>query len=166
MVPKIVRAAVLSGAALLAACGGGDEGCAQTGPLTVAYVGERLDAASMIHYLGYRLGQTNSWALEIKGVTPACLAGLNVVPRSEGEDVPTGFTLDRATGRISTGVLSSHVEGTCVQAGGPVSGSSVNRMCPSGQIFMDRRTVLIVSSNHINTTAIKVSTPVSFEPKP
>ncbi len=120
----------------------------------------------MIHYLGYRLGQANSWTLEIKGVNSACLAGLNVVARSATEDVPAGFTLDKATGKISTGVMSGHVEGMCVQSGGLVTGSSVNRMCPTGQTLSDRRTVLIVSSNHINTTAVKINTPLSFEPLP
>lgn len=154
----------------VASCGGGgtsSSDCKQTGSVTYVYTNETIDPKYQFHVLGYKLGQTNTWALTINGVSEGCLAGLKVVARSATEGVPAGFVLDQATGKISSPVMTQHIEGNCEITSGNIAGQSVNRTCPAGQILINRRvTVLNISSNFIDSKGEVNNTALTYAPKP
>lgn len=152
-------AVVLTGLAL-SSCGGGGDSCEQTGAVEFVYtpaVRTNGDDA-----LTYRLGQANKWTLQLRGVSSACLAGLNVSVPNGRPALPAGFTLDAGTGEIRTGVLSTHVEGRC-QNSGTIIGPSVNRSCGAGLTFHDERYVLVIKTNTVNNETL-VNTPITFQP--
>ncbi|KQV60059.1 hypothetical protein ASC95_00845 [Pelomonas sp. Root1217] len=150
---------------VLAACGGGGgggSGCEQTGTVEFVYTpAVRTDGDDA---LTYRLGQANTWTLQLRGVSSACLAGLNVSVPSGRPALPTGFSLDAGTGEIRTGVLNNHVEGYC-HVNGSISGPSVNRKCGAGLTFQDERYVLVIKTNTVNNTSL-INTPITFQPAP
>jgi hypothetical protein len=153
----------------LVSCGGGSSStdCKQTGDVTYAYNSVPLDPKTRIHVLAYKLGQTNTWALTINGVSEGCLAGLKVVARSDLESVPSGFILDQATGKISSPLMTQHVEIDCVTTTGTITGKSVNRICPAGQTLTNRQvTVLKISSNFIDSKGEVNNTALTYAPKP
>ncbi|MBI3347686.1 MAG: hypothetical protein HY020_10810 [Burkholderiales bacterium] len=116
-----------------------------------------------IDALTYRLGQTNTWTLQLRGVSSACLAGLNVSIPSGRPALPAGFSLDAATGEIRTGLLNAAVEGNCQDGGGTIFGPSVNRACRAGLTFNDERYVVVIKTNLVNNDSL-VNTPITFQP--
>ena len=153
-------AAVFVGLVLSACGGGGSSQCEQTG--TVEFVYTPAVRTNSEDALTYRLGQTNTWTLQLRGVSSACLAGLNVSIPSGRPALPAGFSLDASTGEIRTGVLNTPVEGVC-QNGGTIVGPSVNRSCGAGLSFHDTRYVVLIKTNTVNNDSL-INTPITFQP--
>jgi len=147
---------------LVTGCGGGGDGCEQTG--TVEFVYTPAVRANSEDALTYKLGQTNTWTLRVNGVTQACLKGLKVSVPPGRPALPAGVMLDAATGTLSTGVMNQHIEGDCMLEA-TVTGTSVNRICPPGTTLRDVRYVLLIQSDHVNNETLN-NTGISFRPAP
>jgi hypothetical protein len=152
-------------AVALSGCGGGGGGssCEQTGTVDFVYSPAVRTNNGTQDALTYRLGQTNTWTLQVRGVSQGCLSGLNVRVPAGQPALPDGVTLDASTGTIRTGVMTRPIEGYC--AGSP-SQSSINRTCPAGEPYSDVRYVLEVTSDHVNKTGTPVPTVITFQPAP
>jgi hypothetical protein len=156
-------ASVLCGV-VLAGCGGGSSNsCEQTGTVEFLYSPAVRTNNNTQDALTYRLGQANTWTLQVRGVTQECLAGLNVRVPAGRDPLPAGVTLDANTGTIRTGVMTSHIEGYCSNS---PSEPSVNRTCPAGAPYSDVTYVLQVTSDRINNNGAPVNTVITFQPAP
>jgi hypothetical protein len=157
-------AAVLCGV-VLSGCGGGGSGnsCEQTGAVEFVYSPAVRTNNNTQDALTYRLGQTNTWTLQTRGVTQECLAGLNVRVPAGRDPLPASVMLDASTGTIRTGVMTSHIEGHCANS---PSEPSVNRTCPAGAPYTDAIYVLQVTSDRVNNTATPINTVITFQPAP
>jgi hypothetical protein len=157
-------ASVLCGL-VLSGCGGGGGGssCEQTGTVDFIYSPAVRTNNNTQDALTYRLGQTNTWTLQARGVTQECLTGLNVRVPAGRDPLPAGFTLEASTGTIRTGVMTSDVEGYCSNS---PSQPSVNRTCPAGAHYSDVLYVLQVTSDRVNNSATPVTTAITFQPAP
>jgi hypothetical protein len=157
-------AAVLCGV-VLSGCGGGGGGssCEQTGTVEFVYSPAVRTNNNTQDALTYRLGQTNIWTLQARGVTQECLAGLNVRVPAGRDPLPAGVMLDASTGTIRTGVMTSHIEGCCSNS---PSEPSVNRTCPAGAPYSDVNNVLQVTSDRVNNSGTPVNTVITFQPAP
>lgn len=158
---------------LLNGCGGGGGSggdCQVTGSRAdVVYTPSvPITGLAATDALTYRLNQRNTWSLQPRGMTAACLQGLNVRLRDAQFPLPAGFTLDAKTGTIDGGVMTKPLEGQCVKTvnGTTESGAmSVNRVCAAGYTLQDEVYALIVTSDHFNQTTL-VPTAVIFQPAP
>jgi hypothetical protein len=157
-------ATVLCGV-VLSGCGGGGGGssCEQTGTVEFVYSPAVRTNNNTQDALTYRLGQTNTWTLQARGVTQECLAGLNVKVLAGPDSLPAGVTLDASTGTIRTGVMTSDIEGYCSNS---PSEPSVNRTCPASAPYSDVRYVLQVTSDRVNNSGTPVNTVITFQPAP
>jgi hypothetical protein len=151
----------LFAASALAGCGGGAS-CEQTGPVEYVYApAERV--SNVPDALQYRLGQTNTWTLQVRGVSSECLTGLNVRVPVGRPPLPDGMTLEPGTGTIRTGLMTKHVEGFCNSS---PSLPSTNRTCSAGAAYSDVRYVLHVTSDHIDKDVEPINTVITFKPAP
>ena len=154
---------VLSGCGGGGGGGGGGNSCEQTGTVEFVYSPAVRTNNNTQDALTYRLGQTNTWTLQARGVTPECLAGLNVKVPAGRDALPASVTLDASTGTIRTGVMTSPIEGYCSNS---PSEPSVNRTCPAGAPYSDVTYVLQVTSDRINNNGTPVNTVITFQPAP
>ena len=170
LVGGAVAAAVMC--SLLNGCGGGGGGddCQVTGPRAEVYFTPSVPVTGSVAQdaLTYKLNQRNTWTLQPRGMTQACLQGLKVQLRNPEFPLPAGFTLDEKTGTIDSGVMTRPLEGDCNRKVDTTTYSgprSVNRVCPSGYTLDDDSFVLVVTSDRYNQ-AERLPMAVIFQPAP
>ncbi|WP_431287006.1 hypothetical protein [Roseateles chitinivorans] len=166
--------AALAVAALLNGCGGGGDDCEVTGEHPNVYFTPSVPLTGQVAQdaLTYKLNQRNTWTLQARGMSQACLTGLKVEIRDPQFGLPAGFTLNATTGTIESPVMTRHIEGTCFRNDTAANGTttqysvdSINRVCPAGYKLMEDTTALIVTSDHYNRST-RVVTAVAFQPAP
>ncbi|WP_377153961.1 hypothetical protein ACFJIX_19565 [Roseateles sp. UC29_93] len=167
--------AALAVAGLLNGCGGGgDDDCEVTGERADVYFTPSVPLTGQVAQdaLTYKLNQRNTWTLQARGMTQACLKGLKVEVRDPQFGLPAGFTLNETTGTIESPVMTRPIEGTCflnvTNANGTTtqhSAASINRVCPADYKLMERVTAVIVTSDRYNQST-RVVTAVAFQPAP
>lgn len=159
--PSRVRWTVLvavAASALLNGCGGGGgDDCEITSQDYGVFWTPSIPVTGTVapDALTYKLNQRNTWTMQTRGLSAACMRGLKVQLRDPvNEPLPVGFTLDASTGTIDSGLMTRHIEGTCAKTVGSTTtlgGSSVNRICPAEYTLSDARYVVVVTSDRYNT---------------
>ncbi|MDH0866200.1 hypothetical protein [Mitsuaria sp. GD03876] len=169
------RAALLSVSSalclLLNGCGGGgSDDCDLGNGWGFSY--SPSEVANPGFVLTYKQGVANRWTLNANAMNAACTRGLKVTMRPNnaelpgGAGLPNGITLNAGTGEFSSPVLTAPIEGICQTPTGGIEGLSKNRVCPAGQVLTDRRFVIDIQTDVINTGANPVPTLIYFRPAP
>jgi hypothetical protein len=155
--------------ALLSSCGGGGgNDCEITGDHPDVYFTPSVPVTGNVAQdaLTYRLSQRNTWTVQPRRMTQACLQGLKVELRDPQFPLPAGFTLDEKTGTIDSGLMTRHMEGSCTRVVNSSTESgpdSVNRVCPTGYTLQDHYYVVVVTSDRFNQTT-RIPTALIFRP--
>jgi len=143
---------------VLTACGGKDDDntCTSTADVFPVTYEPGVSNGAGYSRLSYAKGTGQTWRLASHGTSSACSVGLEVRAVSA---LPSGYSLEAATGAISRDASATGQSGFCVKSG-QIMTEWADGQCPADQTPVANGYVIEVRSATTNLFALSVS----FEP--